>query len=288
MASDNETSVLQETAPETTTTTQTEPAAETTPAVHSPVAEEAPANDTQSALQARIARFNKAKLQAAKVRQQNLKDAQAEAKRVASDPKLLEKLERKRVNASEKLLKEETEDFERKRAWDWTAEESEKWDKRVEKKQRHRDNVSFANYGDEANKSYKRQIKNLESATTEEQAKRKRDEITRAVARGDLELVEDDDGNVRAVDRKGTFYAQPEQYQFDHKPSDEAIDRLVQSLEKEEAKRLKNRGQRARREEGGDVTYINEKNKQFNDKLTRFYNKYTADIRESFERGTAM
>ena len=29
-------------------------------------------------------------------------------------------------------------------------------------------------------------------------------------------------------------------------------------------------------------------NKQFNEKLKRFYDKYTADIRESFERGTAI
>jgi pre-mRNA-splicing factor SYF2 len=29
-------------------------------------------------------------------------------------------------------------------------------------------------------------------------------------------------------------------------------------------------------------------NKQFNEKLKRFYDKYTADIRDSFERGTAL
>jgi pre-mRNA-splicing factor SYF2 len=38
----------------------------------------------------------------------------------------------------------------------------------------------------------------------------------------------------------------------------------------------------------GDVTYINEKNKQFNQKLSRFYNQYTAEIRDSFERGTMI
>ena len=41
-------------------------------------------------------------------------------------------------------------------------------------------------------------------------------------------------------------------------------------------------------EDEGDVTYINEKNKQFNQKLDRFYNKYTAEIRDSFERGTMI
>ena len=41
-------------------------------------------------------------------------------------------------------------------------------------------------------------------------------------------------------------------------------------------------------DDGGDVTYINEKNKQFNEKLNRFYNRYTTEIRENFERGTAI
>ena len=41
-------------------------------------------------------------------------------------------------------------------------------------------------------------------------------------------------------------------------------------------------------EREGDITYINQKNKQFNDKLGRFYNRYTTEIRENFERGTAI
>lgn len=36
------------------------------------------------------------------------------------------------------------------------------------------------------------------------------------------------------------------------------------------------------------VSYINEKNKQFNQKLSRHYDKYTKDIRDAFERGTAL
>jgi pre-mRNA-splicing factor SYF2 len=54
--------------------------------------------------------------------------------------------------------------------------------------------------------------------------------------------------------------------------------------------RLKARAARARRDadDTGDVTHINHKNKQFNDKLARFYNKYTSETRDSFERGTAI
>ena len=60
-------------------------------------------------------------------------------------------------------------------------------------------------------------------------------------------------------------------------------------------------------EDTGDVTYINEKNRIFNkkvklpsvrssqtftdslsQKIARYYDKYTAEIRASFERGTAL
>jgi pre-mRNA-splicing factor SYF2 len=270
-------------------TTESEPVAtDSIPAAESPAAEDTPTDPVKSALDAKLAHFNRLKQKAAAIRKENFKAAQEEAKRVATDPNLIAKLERKRLNATEKLLKEETVDFERKRAWDWTAEESEKWDRHLEKKQKHRENVAFANYSDEASKAYRRRIKDLPPAEQDEILKRRQGEIDRAVARGDLELVDDEDGTVRVVDKKGTFYVQPEQYQFDHKPSKESVDRLVAAMEKEEAKRLKNRGQRARKEENGDVTYINDKNKQFNEKLARFYNKYTSETRDSFERGTAM
>jgi len=60
-------------------------------------------------------------------------------------------------------------------------------------------------------------------------------------------------------------------------------------------------------EETGDITYINERNRVFNKKvglglvwvpscqasslclqIARYYDKYTAEIRASFERGTAL
>lgn len=37
-----------------------------------------------------------------------------------------------------------------------------------------------------------------------------------------------------------------------------------------------------------EVSYINERNRKFNQKLSRFYDKYTGDIKEDLERGTAI
>lgn len=40
--------------------------------------------------------------------------------------------------------------------------------------------------------------------------------------------------------------------------------------------------------EGADVDYINDRNKVFNKKVRRAYDKYTVEIRQNLERGTAL
>lgn len=236
------------------------------------------------------------KLQARKndANKANRKATATENERMQTDPNLLNALSRKHAIASHKLLKAETEeagdDFERKRAWDWTAEESEKWDRRLEKKARHRDDVAFQDYRNEARKVYKRQIRDIKP-DLEGYEKEKMEAVEKAAARGGLEIVETEDGELIAVDKDGSFYSTADSTAFvENKPQKEAVDRLVEDIRKAEEARLKKRRERQRQDgdDGGDVTYINKKNKQFNDKLKRFYDKYTGEIRENFERGTAM
>ena len=221
-----------------------------------------------------------------------MKEAAAESKRLATDPNLLSNISRKHAIASHNLLKADTEaageDFERKRAWDWTIEESEKWDKRMEKKAKHRDDVKFQDYRQDSRKMYKRQLRELKP-DLEQYEKRKAEAIQKAAVSGGLEVVETDDGELVAVDQHGAFYTTADSTDFvENKPDKSAVDRLVSDLQKEEDARMKKKRQRDNQEEDGDVTYINDGNKKFNQKLSRFYNKYTSEIRESFERGTAM
>lgn len=238
--------------------------------------------------------FKKLKARQADARKANLKATATENERMQTDPNLLNSLSRKRAIASHKLLKAETEeageDFERKRAWDWTVDESEKWDRRLEKKAKHKEDVAFQDYRSEARKTYKRQIKAL-APDLEGYAKARQDAVDKAAARGGLEILELEDGELVAVDREGAFFSTADSTDFvENRPSKEAVDRLVKDLEKANEARMKKRRDRlkADEEDGADVTYINKQNKQFNDKLKRFYDKYTGDIRENFERGTAM
>ncbi|PVI02022.1 SYF2-domain-containing protein [Periconia macrospinosa] len=247
-------------------------------------------NDAKSALAARMARFKS--LQAAK---ESGRKATEREVRLAEDASAraaqLSKLSAANEKASYKLLKADDPDFERKRNWDYTVEESESWDKRMAKKARNRDNNAFADYRAEANKVYKTQVGRLGKTDLETYAANKAERLQRQVQSGLLQLVETDDGDVFTVDKEGRVNTPVDEgYTHDHKPSKEAIDRVVEDLERGEAARRKARAARGMRDEdaAGDVTYINQKNKQFNDKLARFYNRYTSEIRESFERGTAI
>ncbi|KAF6230621.1 hypothetical protein HO173_011158 [Letharia columbiana] len=257
-----------------------------------------PSEDSQPDLrsvdknQERKERFKALQARAQKSAQKNLKEAAAESQRLATDPNLLSSLSRKQAFASHNLLKADTaaagEDFERKRAWDWTVDESEKWDKRMEKKGKHREDVAFQDYTQDARKIYKRQLRELKP-DMEGYEKEKAAAVQKAALSGGLEIIETEDGELVAVDKSGTFYSTADSTDFiENKPEKAAVDRLVNDLRKAEEVRLRKRRDRGRGEDDGDVTFINDKNKQFNQKLARFYNKYTAEIRDSFERGTMI
>jgi pre-mRNA-splicing factor SYF2 len=279
----------------TTTTDSPPPAQEGTTAIDPPASATPPPVD-------RAARFAALKSRATAAARSNLAEAKAEASRSSVDPNLLASLSRKSAIASHNLLKADTEAsggsgaFERKRAWDYTIEESEKWDERVERKRAARENNVFQDFRAEAGKIYDRQVRELEKAEVkdggknrEEYERQKAELVEQAARSGGLEIVETEKGELVGIDRDGTFYATVDNTGFvESKPKRENVDRLVKDLQKAEEVRLKKRKDRGRGDEEGDVTYINDKNKQFNLRLARAYDKYTKDVRESFERGTAI
>lgn len=247
----------------------------------------------------RAARFAALRARNLASRKDNLQATKTEAQRAAIDPSQLSSLNRKREIASHKLLQAETEDagedFERKRAWDWTVEESERWDRRMAKKERNREGTAFRDYSHAAGQVYKRQVRGMEKGAWEERKgeyeRERAEEIERAVKSGGLEIVETEEGELVAVDREGGYFSQADIAQFGErsKPDRAAVDRLVADLKKADEIRVKKHKDRRRNDDAGqDVTYINEQNKHFNAKLDRAYGKYTKEIRDNFERGTAI
>ncbi|KAF3915283.1 hypothetical protein AA313_de0201426 [Arthrobotrys entomopaga] len=232
--------------------------------------------------QDRLARFKALQARAKSSVDTNRKEVYAERKRQAVDPREIAALQRRKADAEMKLEKanviDEGGDFERKRAWDWTVEESEKWDKKLEKKKKKAEDAAFQDYRQNARKVYKRQLQGMDvdlDAYAKERAK---------VAK-DGQIYETEDGELVAVDEGGEFYADGTSLAFvDNKPSRANVDKLVKELKKADEVRIK----RQKKGDDDDITYINDKNKQFNQKLARYYNKYTQEIRDSFERGTMI
>ncbi|KNG51505.1 pre-mrna-splicing factor syf2 [Stemphylium lycopersici] len=212
-------------------------------------------SDPKAALAARMARFKSLQAQKAsgrKATEREVRDAEDRSARLAQ----ISKLSAAHDKASYKLLKSEDPDFERKRNWDYTVEESESWDKRLKKKAKNRSGVAFADYRNEANKVYKRQIGQMSKVDMEAYAESKARKLQSQVSSGLLQLVETDAGEIYTVDSQGRINTPvDEAYSHDHRPSKEAVDRLVDDLEKSERSRLKARAARGIRDEQdvGDV-----------------------------------
>ncbi len=66
-----------------------------------------------------------------------------------------------------------------------------------------------------------------------------------------------------------------------HKDKPEAVDRMVESLQKQIEKREKY-SRRRRHDDDAEIDYINERNMRFNKKLDRFYGEFTTGIVSSY------
>ncbi|OQS08003.1 pre-mRNA-splicing factor syf2 [Thraustotheca clavata] len=79
----------------------------------------------------------------------------------------------------------------------------------------------------------------------------------------------------------------PLEYGRQDKVSEEGVERMVAELEHRAQARQKFSRRRQFRE-GEDVDFINERNRVFNKKAARAFDKYTVEIKQNLERGTAI
>lgn len=70
-------------------------------------------------------------------------------------------------------------------------------------------------------------------------------------------------------------------------PKDRGMDKMVAELHERYADNAKFSRRRAE-VPGADVDYINERNKHFNKKIKRAFDKYTVELRQNLERGSAV
>lgn len=192
---------------------------------------------------------------------------------------------------------ERGEDLDRKKNWEWTIEENEEWEKKKRRKERNAD-FEFHDEEQQARRRYKKDLVHLKPDLA---SYNKQKELAMGLAPGSSSGASSSSNALTAFDPQGGTITSYEQQRAaealyrdantllyaDNKPSEEAIDKVVEKLNMEQDKRNKFSRKRLNEDEG-DITYINERNRVFNKKIARYYDKYTAEIRASFERGTAL
>lgn len=186
---------------------------------------------------------------------------------------------------------ERGEDVDRAKNWEWTIEENENWEKKLARKARRAD----FEFHDDAHAARRRYKKDIDHIKPDLVAYNKQKEIAMGLAPGSLVAFDPAAGSSQLVQTSqeqqlaaANLYRDANTLIYgDNKPSEDAIDRVISKINQDIDKKGKFSRKRLNEDEG-DITYINEHNRVFNKKIARYYDKYTAEIRASFERGTAL
>lgn len=146
----------------------------------------------------------------AEASKQNRQELFKEHREQAVGRSKLRQLDKQQERAMEELEKLDTEEkgenYARKKAWDYTVEDNEKWDAKLAMRAANKKNAGFKNYSQMAEQSYNKEISQIEVIGLDEYKKQK----------------EKSDG----VD-------------FNNKPSKSAIDALIGTLKSGDARRMK-------------------------------------------------
>ncbi|XP_042194798.1 pre-mRNA-splicing factor syf2 [Callorhinchus milii] len=151
------------------------------------------------------------------------------------------------------------EDYERVKLLDVGAEDAERWERKKKKKNA---DPGFSDFAAAQFRQYQRLVKQIKP---------------------DMENYEQQKEDVGEE-----FYPTSNSLLHgSHVPSKAGVDRVVADVERQIEKRAKY-SRRRRYNDDADIDYINERNANFNKKAERFYGKYTAEIKQNLERGTAV
>ncbi|KAG5645028.1 hypothetical protein DXG03_007207 [Asterophora parasitica] len=222
----------------------------------------------------------------------SLVEESAKAKISARDAARLERQRKLAEVLRTKVEAEENgEDIERSKNWEWTIEENDNWEKKLKRKARRAD----FEFHDDAHAARRRYKKDLDHIKPDLVAYNKQKELAMGLAPGSLVGFHPTASSSQVVSTSqeqqlaaANLYRDANTLIYgDNKPSEDAIDRVVGKINQDIDKKGKFSRKRLNEDEG-DITYINEHNRVFNKKIARYYDKYTAEIRASFERGTAL
>lgn len=214
----------------------------------------------------RLRKFRELHLKRNEARKLNHQEVVEEDKRL----KLPANWEAKKARLEWELQEEEKkkecaargEDYEKVKLLEISAEDAERWERRKKKKN---PDLGFSDYAAAQLRQYHRLTKQIKPDMESYERQREK------------HLLSGED----------FFPTSNSLLHGTHVPSSEEIDRMVLDLEKQIEKRDKYSRRRPYNDDA-DIDYINERNAKFNKKAERFYGKYTAEIKQNLERGTAV
>ncbi|KAI9296988.1 SYF2-domain-containing protein [Neoconidiobolus thromboides FSU 785] len=243
--------------------------------------EEEKAKPVGSKVNERLSKLDQLRKRMKESSEANRKEVFAEFQRSKANPKLDSKIERQRLEAERLQARMEAqdkgEDYERSRYWEYSAEQVEKWEQK-EREKEERSEVGFTDHMQAAERRYKRLVNKIKPNMAAYNLQK-----DQTLPMTDIQHL----GQV-AISSALTKDNKSVQYLPIHpKPSSDAVERLATHVKDEIAKRGKFSKIRPVKEDE-DVTYINDRNAHFNRKISRAYDKYTKEIKENFERGTAL
>lgn len=159
-----------------------------------------------------------------------------------------------------------------------TAESAARAAEKKKKKEKNQNTFGWAAFNPDAMyKSYKKRLDKLPANSKTEEGEEEGGEEAPAGAEG-----------VTTVSVLGSLSDNPMNYgRVGADVSEEGLERMAKELADREQARKKFSRRRAFLE-GADVDYINEANLKFNKKIKKAFDKYTVEIKQNLERGTAL
>ncbi|KAJ3848101.1 SYF2-domain-containing protein [Lentinula lateritia] len=243
---------------------------------------------------AKMDQLRKRLVASSRANRQSLIEESTKLKVTARDAARLERQRKLAETLREKADAEERgEDVNRAKNWEYTIEENDAWEKKLARKKRRAD----FEFHDDAHAARRRYKKDLDLIKPDLDAYNKQKEVAMGLAPGTLSnfnpkasplSLQVSTSSLEQQLAADNLYRDANTLMYgDNKPSEDAIDRMVSKINKDIDKKGKFSRKRPNEDEG-DITYINEHNRVFNKKIARYYDKYTTEIRASFERGTAL
>ncbi|KAI3613132.1 syf2 splicing factor family protein [Moniliophthora roreri] len=237
---------------------------------------------TMEERKAKLEQLKKRMAASSKANRASLIEESAKSKITARDAARLERQRKLAEMLRTKADAEERgEDVERAKNWEYTIEENDNWEKKLARKARRAD----FEFHDDAHASHRKYKKDLDMVKPDLAAYQQQKDLALGVgssASGTSSLQVLPTSHEQQLAAENLYRDANTLMYGDSKPSEEAIDRVVSKINKDIDKRGKFSRKRLNEDEG-DITYINEHNR-----IARYYDKYTTEIRNSFERGTAL